>query len=130
MSPIRVLLVEDNEVYRSSLELLLGLQPGLEVVGAVASGSDAARAAAELAPDVVLMDYRLPGLDGAAATRAVRAAGGASIVCLTAEATAGEREAILEAGAVAVVEKGGPVERLADAIRDAAGGGATGTATH
>ena len=130
MSPIRVLLVEDNEVYRSSLELLLGLQPGLEVVGAVASGSDAARAAAALAPDVVLMDYRLPGLDGAAATRAVRAAGAASIVCLTAEATAGEREAILEAGAVAVVEKGGPVERLADAIRDAAWGGATGTVTH
>jgi len=130
VSPIRVLLVEDNEVYRSSLELLLGLQPGIEVVGAVASGSDAARAAAELAPAVVLMDYRLPGLDGAAATRAVRAAGRAAIVCLTAEATADEREAILDAGAVAVVEKGGPVERLADAIRAAADGSATDPASH
>jgi DNA-binding NarL/FixJ family response regulator len=130
VSPIRVILVEDNEVYRSSLELLLGLQPEVEVVGAVASGSDAARVVGELAPDVVLMDYRLPGLDGAAATRAVRAAGGASIVCLTAEATADERAAILEAGAVAVVEKGGPVEPLVEAIRAAAGGGATGTATH
>ena len=68
---IRVLLVEDNDVYRSSLELLLGLQPGLEVVGAVASGAEAADAARRLAPDVVVMDYRLPGLDGAAATRAV-----------------------------------------------------------
>jgi DNA-binding NarL/FixJ family response regulator len=130
VSPIRILLVEDNDVYRSSLELLLGLQPGLEVVGAVASGDAAARAARELTPAVVLMDYRLPGLDGAAATRAVRAASGAEIVCLTAEATAEEREAILDAGAVAVVEKGGTVERLADAIRAAAGGDATATASH
>ena len=76
------------------------------------------------------MDYRLPGLDGAAATRAVRAAGRAAIVCLTAEATADEREAILDAGAVAVVEKGGPVERLADAIRAAADGSATDPASH
>ena len=61
----RVLLVEDNEVYRSSLELLLGLQAGLEVVGAVGSGDEAAEAALRLRADVVLMDYRLPGIDGA-----------------------------------------------------------------
>ena len=57
------------------------------------------------------MDYRLPGLDGAAATRAVLAASGAAVVCLTAEATPEEREEILRAGAVALVEKGGPIER-------------------
>lgn len=116
----RVLLVEDNEVYRASLELLLGLQPGLEVVGAVGSGDEAAAAAGSVRADVVLMDYRLPGLDGAAATRAVVAGSGAAVVCLTAEATPDEREEVIRAGAVALLEKGGPIDALASAIRDAA----------
>ena len=117
---VRVLLVEDNDVYRSSLELLLGLQAGIEVVGAVGSGTDAPPAARALEPDVVVIDYRLPGLDGAAATRALLHASRAAVVCLTAEATAEEREAILAAGAVALVEKGGSIEAVADAIRAAA----------
>ena len=117
---IRVLLVEDNDVYRSSLELLLGLQPGLAVVGAVGSGSEAADAVTAHEAEVVLMDYRLPGLDGAEATRAVIAASGAAVVCLTAEATVEEREEILRAGASALVEKGDPIEALAAAIRSAA----------
>jgi DNA-binding NarL/FixJ family response regulator len=116
---IRVLLVEDNEVYRSSLELLLGLQPQIEVVGAVGSGTEAGAAAAAFAPDVVVMDYRLPGVDGAAATRSVLASSSAAVVCLTAEATPEEREAMLSAGAVALMEKGGPIEALADVIRGA-----------
>ena len=123
---IRVLLVEDNDVYRSSLELLLGLQAGLEVVGALASGAEAADASRRLRPDVVVMDYRLPGLDGAAATRAVIEASGAAVVCLTAEATADEREEILRAGAVELVEKGSTVDGLADTIRRAVGSGAAG----
>ena len=118
---VRVLLVEDNDVYRSSLELLLGLRSGLEVVGAVGSGTDAPSAARELGPDVVVMDYRLPGLDGAAATRAVLDASTAAVVCLTAEATPDEREAILRAGAVALVEKGDSIDGLVQAIRLAAG---------
>ena len=117
---IRVLLVEDNDVYRSSLELLLALQAGIDVVGAVGAGNEAAAAAARHRADVVLMDYRLPGLDGAAATREVIAASGAAVVCLTAEATAEEREEIVRAGASALVEKGDPVEALAAAIRAAA----------
>jgi DNA-binding NarL/FixJ family response regulator len=112
----RVLLVEDNEVYRSSLELLLGLQADLEVVGAVGSGDEAADAATRLRADVVLMDYRLPGIDGAAATRAVVASSGAAVVCLTAEA----RDEVVRAGAVGLVEKGGSIEALASAIRAAA----------
>lgn len=117
---IRVLLVEDNDVYRASLELLLGLQPDLELVGSVTNGAEAATAATALAPDVVVMDFRLPGLDGAAATAAVLAATRTAVVCLTAEATREEREAVRRAGAVALVEKGGAVEALADAIRRAA----------
>lgn len=116
----RVLLVEDNEVYRASLELLLGLQPGLEVVGAVGSGDEAAAAAVSVRADVVLMDYRLPGVDGATATRAVIESSGANVVCLTAEATPEERDAVVRAGAVGLVEKGGPIDALASAIREAA----------
>ena len=117
---MRVLLVEDNEVYRSSLELLLGLQSGLAVVGAVGTGTEAAEAAARLEADVVLMDYRLPGIDGASATREVIAASGAAVICLTAEATAEERDEILRAGARGLVEKGDAVEALAEAIHSAA----------
>jgi DNA-binding NarL/FixJ family response regulator len=117
---VRVLLVEDNEVYRSTLELLLDGRDGMEVVGAVADGREAAETARALAPDVVLMDFRLPGMDGAAATAAVRAAAPhAAVVCLTAEATDDERRAVLAAGAVALVEKGSPIEDLVRAIRTA-----------
>ena len=121
MEPIRILLVEDNDVYRGSLELLLGLEPGLEVVGGVSDGAAAAVACAEAGADVILMDYRLPGLDGAAATAAVlKACPGAAVVCLTAEATETEDEAVREAGAAALVRKGGPLGELVGAIRDAA----------
>lgn len=120
---LRILLVEDNEVYRSSLEAVLDLQQGLEVVGGVSSGEAAAGACRELGADVVLMDVRLPGLDGVAATAAVRAACPmTAVVCLTAEATSDERRAALEAGAAALVEKGQPVGELVAAVREAAGG--------
>ena len=120
MSAIRVLLVEDNEVYRSTLELLLAGRAGIEIVGSVADGAAAAAAAESLDPDVVLMDFRLPHLDGAQATAAVRArAPHAAIVCLTAEATLEEREAVIAAGAVGFVEKGRPTDELVAAIRSA-----------
>jgi DNA-binding NarL/FixJ family response regulator len=120
VSSIRVLLVEDNEVYRSTLELLLARHADIDVVGAVADGRAGVTAAAELAPDVVLMDFRLPGLDGAQATAAIRAARpGVVVVCLTAEATDDERAAVLAAGAGALVQKGAATADLADAVRSA-----------
>jgi DNA-binding NarL/FixJ family response regulator len=114
--------VEDNDVYRESLELLLGLEDGLEVVGSVGDGAGAAAACERSRADVVLMDFRLPGLDGAAVTAGVLAeCPGAAVVCLTAEATPDDRRAVLAAGAVALVEKSRPVEELAATIRRAAG---------
>lgn len=118
---IRILLVEDNDVYRASLELLLGLEEDLEVVGRVSDGLAAADACAESDADVVLMDFRLPGVDGAVATSAVLSAcPGAAVVCLTAEATAVEDDAVRAAGAAALIRKGGPVGDLVGAIREAA----------
>ena len=119
--PIRVVLVEDNEVFREALELLLGLRDDIAVVASVPDGTDAAAAAAEFTPDVVLMDYRLPGLDGVQATRAVReAAPETAVVCLTASANLRERDALIEAGAVDCLLKDQGLEAIVEAIRAAA----------
>jgi DNA-binding NarL/FixJ family response regulator len=117
---VRVLLVEDNEVYRSTLELLLDGRDGIQIVGSVADGRDAAAAAERLDPDVVLMDFRLPGLDGAQATAAVReGTPSTAILCLTAEATDADREAVLAAGAVGLIEKGSSIDDLVKAVHAA-----------
>lgn len=118
---VRVLLVEDNDVYRSTLELLLDGRPELDVVGGIASGAEAAEACRRLEADVVLMDFRLPGMDGAEATAAVLAqCPEAAVVCLTAEATTADAEAVRRAGAVGLVEKGAPTRELVHAILTAA----------
>ena len=118
--PIRVVLVEDNQVFREALELLLGLRE-IQVVGSVPDGESAPAAVAELRPDVVLMDYRLPGLDGVQATRAVlEAFSGTAVVCLTASANLRERDALHEAGAVACLRKDDGLDAIVQAVRDAA----------
>ncbi|MGZ4308540.1 MAG: response regulator [Gaiellaceae bacterium] len=119
--PIRVVLVEDNDVFREALELLLGLRPEMQVVATVGDGADAAGVVAEVRPDVVLMDYRLPGLDGVQATRAVReACPDTAVVCLTASANLRERDALLEAGAVDCLRKDDGLDAIVAAIRSAA----------
>jgi DNA-binding NarL/FixJ family response regulator len=118
---ILVVLVEDNDVFREALELLLGLRPELNVIASVADGTEAARVVGELCPDVVVMDYRLPGLDGVQATRAVLGAcPETAVVCLTAEATAREREALMDAGAVDCLEKDEGLDAIVEAISKAA----------
>jgi DNA-binding NarL/FixJ family response regulator len=118
---IRVVLVEDNVVFREALELLLGLRGDIEVVGSVGDGGEAVRACASLAPDVVLMDYRLPGLDGVQATTAIReAAPGVAVIVLTAEVSRRERDALREAGAVACLTKDDHLDEIVAAIQNAA----------
>jgi two-component system response regulator DesR len=119
-APARVLLVEDNQVFREALELLLGLRPDVEVVASVGDGSEAVPAARKHQPDVVLMDYRLPGIDGVQATAALRTAcPNVAVVCLTASANAREIEALYEAGAVACLTKDQELDQIVDAIKSA-----------
>lgn len=121
-SPVRILLVEDNDVFRSALELLLGIQEGFEVVGAVGDGRRAAPACREFDPDVVVMDYRLPGIDGVEATAAVReACPAAKVVALTASADTLEVSALRAAGAVECLRKDQALGEIVGAIRRAAG---------
>jgi two-component system, NarL family, response regulator DesR len=109
--------VEDNDVFREALELLFGLRPGVEVVAAVGEGEAAVQATLRHRPDVVLMDYRLPGMDGVQATRAIlEAAPEVAVVCLTGTADPQETQALYEAGAVACVTKDKEIDTIVDAV--------------
>jgi two-component system response regulator DesR len=118
---IRIVLVEDNDVFREALELLLGLRSDVDVVASVAEGEAAVAACLKHNPDVVLMDYRLPGIDGVQATAAVRsAAPDVKVVCLTGEANPREIEALYDAGAVACLRKDQELDDIVAAVHRAA----------
>ena len=117
-----MLLVEDNDVYRESLQFLLGRRDDVEVVGGVASGSAAAPACAELGADVAVIDYRLPDSDGAEVAESVRErCPGTAIVFLSASAGQDEREAAQIAGC-ALVQKDQGIDVLVRAVHAAANG--------
>ena len=119
--PIRIVIVEDNKVFREALELLLGLRSDIVVVGSVADGEAAVPACREFKPQVALMDYRLPGLDGVEATRALKeACPTVAVVALTASANREEMQALRDAGAVACLTKDKELEEIVAAIHDAA----------
>jgi DNA-binding NarL/FixJ family response regulator len=121
MPPVRIVLVEDNEVFRDALELLLGMRNDVQIVASVGDGAAAVSAAKEFRPDVVLMDYRLPALDGIQATaQVVEEVPGVAVVALTASADDAEREALVEAGAVACLMKDQELEEIVAAIHRAA----------
>jgi DNA-binding NarL/FixJ family response regulator len=118
---IRVVLIEDNDVFREALELLLGLRGEIEIVAADRDGAHAVDLCREHRPDVILLDYRLPGLDGVQVARLVRQeAPEVAVVVLTAAAQEREIKALLETGAVACVGKDEPLDALVGAIHRAA----------
>ena len=121
-APVRVALVEDNDVFREALELLLGLRSDIDVVGSVADGTKVVDLCRQLGPDVVVMDYRLPALDGVEATRALRGAcPDVAVICLTASANLREVDALFEAGAVACLTKDEHLDTIVATILGAAG---------
>jgi|SRR5215471_19291566 len=118
---VRVLLIDDNDVFRHALEVLLTLPGDIEIAGSDPRGDNVVDRCAELRPDVVLVDYRLPGLDGVQITRLVREhRPEVAVVALTAAAGAREIEALLQAGAVACIGKDQPLDTIVDAVRSAA----------
>lgn len=119
--PIRVALIEDNDVFRQALELLLELRGDIEIVASEEHGERAVELCKVHEPDVILLDYRLPGLDGVQIARLVRdECPEVAVVVLTAAAQEREIEALLEQGAVACVGKDEPLDVIIEAVRRAA----------
>lgn len=125
MSPTRVLIVDDQPLIRQGFSMILAAQPDLEVVGDAADGAAAVEAVEALAPDVVLMDIRMPGLDGIEATR--RLAGrpdGPRVLILTTFDLDDYVTDALAAGAGGFVLKDATPEELVHAVRVVAAGDA------
>ncbi|MEU0494531.1 response regulator transcription factor [Mycobacterium sp. NPDC006124] len=123
MTRIRVLVVDDQRLVRAGLRMLCEATEDLEVVGEAADGAEAVRLAAELAPDVVLMDLRMPGLDGVTATRLVTSARQQSkVLVLTTFDDDEHLYPALTAGAAGFLVKDTSPADLADAIRRTADG--------
>ncbi len=119
---IRVLLADDHAAVRAGLALLLNNQPGIEVVGEAADGASAIRQARALRPDVVLMDVRMPGMDGVAATRVLVGEGLAQVLVLTTFDLDEYVYGALRAGAAGFLLKSVEAPRLVEAVRLVAAG--------
>ncbi len=122
---IRVLLVDDQELVRAGLRGILRPQFGFDIVGECADGSEVTAAVESAAPDVVLMDVRMPAVNGVQATRALRQRGSSPpVLALTTFDDDEVLSGMLRAGASGFVLKGVPAEDLHRAVRAVAGGGA------
>ncbi|MFH8974124.1 response regulator [Streptomyces sp. NPDC017890] len=122
---IRVLLADDQALLRSAFRVLVDSEPDMEVVGEASDGAEAARLAAERQADVVLMDIRMPGTDGLAATRLISADPALAhvrVVILTTFEVDDYVVQSLRAGASGFLGKGSEPDELLSAIRVAAGG--------
>lgn len=115
---IRLLLADDQALVRGALSALLGLEPDLQVVAEASSGEDAISRAAEVRPDVALLDVEMPGMDGITATEGVREASpGTRVLIVTTFGRPGYLRRALQAGASGFVVKDTPAPQLADAVR-------------
>jgi len=120
---VRVLLVDDQALFREALSVLLSVADGVEVVGEAGNGAEALARSAELHPDVVLMDLRMPVLDGIAATRRLRVEQpDVQVLALTTFDDDAEVFAALRAGAVGYLLKDVSSARLVEAVHAAARG--------
>jgi DNA-binding NarL/FixJ family response regulator len=119
---LRLVVVDDHPVVRAGLVAMLGEEPDFEVVGEAADGAEAVTRVAALRPDVVLMDLRMPVLDGADATARIRGAGGPPVLVLTTYDTDADIVRAVEAGATGYLLKDAPRSVLAQAVRSAARG--------
>jgi len=116
-APVRVLVADDQKVVRDGLSLLLGMLPGIEVVGTALDGTDAVRQAAAVAPDVVLMDLSMPNCDGVEATRLIaREQPDVRVVVLTAFCDDDSVFAALRAGARGFLTKNASAGEILQAL--------------
>lgn len=124
--PIRVLIVDDHAVVRSGLSAFLMVYDDFELVGEASSGEQAVRMCQEKSPDVVLMDLVMPKMDGAEATRAIRAVcPSVQVIALTSFKEQELVQGALQAGAIGYLLKNLAADELAEAIRSAYAGQAT-----
>ena len=122
-NPIRVMLVDDHAVVRSGLAAFLLAFDDLELVGEAASGEEAVRLCDQVQPDVVLMDLVMPGMDGAATTRAIReSCPQVQVIALTSFREEELVQGALQAGAISYLLKNVSADELAEAIRAAHAG--------
>jgi DNA-binding NarL/FixJ family response regulator len=118
---VTIVLVEDNQIFRETLELLLGLRGDLDIVGSVGTGQEAVDTCRQTQPHVAVVDYRMPGLSGAQTTEAILQVSPATrVVCLTASVSTAEVQELYTAGAVTCVGKDEELERIVEAIHTAA----------
>jgi DNA-binding NarL/FixJ family response regulator len=122
---ITVVVADDQAAVRDGLVTILEHAPGIQVVGVAEDGAQAVRLAAELAPDVVLMDLRMPGMDGVAATERIASAGGPKVLVLTTYSDDTSIVAALRAGAAGYLTKSAGREQIVSAITATADGHST-----
>jgi two-component system, NarL family, response regulator LiaR len=121
--PIRVLLTDDHSVVRKGLRTFLGLDPDLEIVGEASNGEEAVQLVGELRPDVVLMDLKMPKMDGIAATEAIRKAyPDTEVIALTSVLEDALVVGAVRAGAIGYLLKDTEADELCRAIKAAAAG--------